>query len=167
MTPLSAIYARLSRIVREIEARWTAFSVRERWLIAVLGAVGMIVLLFYGVVRPLHEVRVRALREIATYDALNARLAALDPDSAAQAQEQRSGQPDAIAAEVAEEAGITPDRIGADGAGVRVILSQTPFERVTQWISTVESTSALRVKTLRITRAGTPGYVTADIMVAP
>jgi general secretion pathway protein M len=158
---------RFTALGQRVTAWWEAFSSRERALIGVMTVAAAVVLLFYGVVRPLASIRAHARADITTFEALNARLSTLDPKMEDAPPEQRTGAATAIAAEVAAEVGVTLDRNVAEGEGARIAIGEAPFDRIVAWVAAIERSSPLRISGLRLTRRPTPGFVVAEIAIAP
>lgn len=167
MSRAPAMRQRFAALSQHITARWEAFSSRERTLFGIMATAAMVVLLFYGAVRPLQSIRAQARADIAAFNALNARLATLDLKSEDAPPEQRTGTATAIAAAVATDMGIALDRNVADGDGARIAIGEAPFDRIIEWVAAIERSSPLRVSGLRLTRRPTPGFVAAEIAIAP
>jgi general secretion pathway protein M len=134
---------------------WQARSVREQWLLGILGGVALVALLLVAVVKPLQAARGAALADIRTYQSLATRLRA-NADAGTAARPMRTGDTAAILSAAAAAQGLAP-QIAADGTAT---LADAPYDATLRWISDVEATSALRLDTLALTPA-TPGRIAA------
>ncbi|MFN3311976.1 MAG: type II secretion system protein GspM [Hyphomonas sp.] len=70
-----------------------------------------------------------------------------------------------ILTESAAAFGLSILRLEPEGTGARLVLQETPFETVIQWIDALESQNALRLTLLEMTRRPAPGVVTATLSV--
>lgn len=149
-----------------IGAWWGGLSRREQWMVGMLGVVLGMVVLFYGVLRPIHAAREQAWDDIRTYETLNARIRAagglVRPGGQAQ---QRSGTPAVIVAQSASSRGIAVQVAPMDG-GVRGTVSDAPYDVVLGWIADVGTTSTLRPARVSITRGTAQGHVAAVVEFA-
>ena len=137
---------------------WAARSRREQILLGVLGAVALLAALLLLVVKPLQAARGEALADIRTYQTLAGRLRAAGPPVAGRPA-LRTGQPSAIVAATAAEAGLLPAATTPAGSGVTVTLADAPYDAVLRWVAATEATSALRLRTLSIDPGRGPGLV--------
>lgn len=137
-------------------AWWQARSVREQWLLGILGGVALAALLLVAVVKPLQAMRGEALADLRTWQSLATRLRAAGAVGAGRPM--RSGDTATILSAAATAQGLAP-RIAADGTAT---IADAPYDAMLRWIADVEATSPLRLDTLAITPAA-PGRVAATI----
>ncbi len=147
-------------------AFWQARSGREQLLLGVLGGLSALWLLIAQVILPVQRARAQALSDIRTYESLNARLRSAGPLGNAPAQPATSGPPAQILSASASPFGFVPV-VNSEGANFRVIVADAPYEQVMRWIAAFESTSRLRVSTLRLDKRPTSGFVSAELVVRP
>lgn len=152
---------------QRVTARWAAFTPREQGLVGLFLVATIAVALFYGAVRPLQSIRAEASGELVAYETLNVRLSALGLGTRQQPSEQRTGPATAIAASIASGFGLTLDRNVAEGEGLRVAISEAPFDRLIEWIAEIERSSPLRVSRARFAPRPTSGLVSAEIVLTP
>ncbi|MFN4160206.1 MAG: type II secretion system protein GspM [Gemmobacter sp.] len=70
-----------------------------------------------------------------------------------------------ILTESAATFGLSILRLEPEGTGARLVLQETPFQAVIEWINALESQNALRLTLLELTRRPAPGVVTATLSV--
>ena len=149
--------------LQRLSAWWDGLSMRERVLVGTLGGLLALVVLVYGVVKPLQAARAQAYADIRTYETLNARLSAAGPNLKVAAP-QRSGPPADVVSQSATGMGFT---VAASpepaGAGVAATASAVPYDAALGWIADVERSSTLRATRVSLTRAS-PGRV--DVAVS-
>lgn len=143
------------------DAWWSGLSRRERWLVGSMATLFALVVLVYGVVKPLQSARAAAIADIRTYETLTARVRAAGTLTTARAP-QREGLPVRIAADSASAVGlaVTPEAIAG---GARVTVPDTSYETLTAWFSDLSATSNLRVRRLSIERKPVAGRVSASV----
>lgn len=139
---------------------WADRSRREQALLAVLAATALAALLLVGVVRPLQAAQARAAADIRTYDRLAMRLRA--PGLAAAS---RHGPPAQIVAQIAAISGLTVQRVEPEGARLRVIFADAPFDAVLRWVAELERSSPLRIGEAQIERSSLGTGVSAQFLV--
>ncbi len=146
-----------------MHAWWLTRSAREQILLGVLALLAFAALLLMAVVRPLEAARARAAADIRTYDMLAMRLKAAGPGMATA---RRKGPPAAIVAEIAAASGLTVQRVEPEGARLRVVFADGPFEGVLHFVADLEQTSPLRVSEAQIERATLGTGVSAQLLLA-
>lgn len=140
---------------------WDGLSPRERMLVSVLGAILAVVVLVYGVVKPIQGARAAALADIRTYETLNARVLAAGTLTTAKAP-RRQGAPATVAQQSATALGLTIAAQPADG-GLRVTLTDAQYDTVLAWLADLAGTSDLRVRGIALTRGTQPGRVSGTV----
>lgn len=145
---------------------WSGLTARERWLVGTLGAILALLILVFGIVKPLQAARAEALADIRTYETLTARVRAGGVLVAPGQRPQPRAEPPAQAVEAAaREAGLTVT-IAAGGTGVSATVAEAPYETVVGWIADVERTTPLRAASVDLRKGGAPGRVTAGVEFA-
>lgn len=147
-----------------IAAFWSQRSRRERVLIAVAGALALLVVTMTLIVRPLQSARAQAIADIRTYETLSARIRAAGPGFTGA--RRREGAPEAVIAASAAEFGLAA-RPTAEAGMIRVAVADAPFESLVRWIAEVERSTDLRVRRIRIETNGAPGRVSAAMSFRP
>ncbi len=150
-----------------LETWWAGLSVRERWLVGTLGVILGVLVLVFGVVKPLQAARAEALADIRTYETLAARVRAAGVLTPKGAKPQlRAGAPADAAGAAAQEAGLAVTFApGANGLTAQV--AEAPYEGVVGWIADVERTTVLRVQRVDLLKGSAPGRVNATVTFAP
>ena len=141
---------------------WGARTPRERRLLIALAGTAAILLIIGGIYQPLRDGRARAIADIHTYEVLSAQLRIAGPELARLRAIDRSASP-AIISSSASAFGLTLARVEPQDAVVRVALEDADFTKILQWLVQLESTTTLRVSTIRVDRQATPGIVDAQI----
>lgn len=145
---------------------WSGLAPRERWLVGTLGVVLAVLILVFGVVKPLQSARAEALADIRTYETLTARVRAAGTLAPKAAQVQlRVGAPTEAAQAAARDAGITAN-IVPGGAGLTAQVAEAPYEAVVGWIADVERTTVLRARRVELRKGGAAGRVNAAVEFA-
>ncbi|WP_066720901.1 type II secretion system protein GspM [Sphingomonas pituitosa] len=140
---------------------WQARSPRERTMLAVLGALIAVVVLVYGVVKPIQGARAAALADIRTYETLNARIRAAGSLSAVKPQ-RRTGAPETIATQSAGAFGVALTTAPIPG-GVRASVADASYDSLVHWLADVTTTSDLRIQRVTLQRLAAPGHVSAMV----
>lgn len=149
------------------ELWWAGLTTRERWLVGTLGTLLALLILVFGIVKPLQAARAEALADIRTYETLTARVRAAGVLVPAGARPQlRAGPPIDAAGAAAREAGLSVS-VTPGAAGATMQVAEAPYEAVVGWIANVERTTALRTRRAELRRGGAPGRVTATVEFAP
>ena len=103
-----------------LQGRWAAFSVREKWLIAIMLALFTIIILWLGVLRPIERglasAQTRHATAIDRYAAIRARVDAIKSLSGRQ-RPIRNAPLDLLISQSAAEIGFTLDRNERQGDG--------------------------------------------------
>ncbi|WP_404337523.1 type II secretion system protein GspM [Sphingomonas sp. MMS12-HWE2-04] len=157
LSRMPALDAALARF----DAWWSGLSSRERWLVGTMATLLALVILVYGIIKPLQSARAEAISDIRTYETLTARVRAAGTLTTAKPP-QRQGLPVRIATDSASAVGlaITPEAIAG---GARVTVSDTSYETLTAWLADLSATSTLRVRRLSIDRTAVAGRVSASL----
>jgi general secretion pathway protein M len=146
---------------------WAGRSLRERRLLAVLGALVALAAIAKLAVEPLQSARATALADIRTYETLTARLRAAGPALGQQpAVVRRSGDPATIINASAAEFGVTVLRQEATDGAIRLTLSDVPFDAIVRWLADLERSSDLRLVDIRMERRPSPGLVAAELSLS-
>lgn len=151
----------LDATMARIDAWWTGAAPRERALVLVAGTLLALVILVYGVVKPLQGARAQALADIRTYEQLTARVRAagtLTPG----APPRRQGEPAQLATAAAGGFGlaVTPQPMPG---GVRLSVAETGYDTLLAWLADLAATTDLRVRRIDIVRGAAAGRVTATV----
>lgn len=142
---------------------WSGLTSRERWLVGILGGILAVLILVFGIVKPLQAARADAIADIRARETLAARVRAAGVLAAPGSQpQQRAGAPIDAAGEAAREAGLVAT-IAPGGAGVTAQVAEAPYEAVIGWIGNVERTTVLRARRVEMTKGGAPGRVTTSV----
>ncbi len=145
------------------ELWWDGLTRREHWLVGMLGGLLAVLILVFGIVKPLQATRAEALADIRTYETLTARVRAAGVLVAPAQRPQLRTEPPAQAAEaIAREAGMTAT-IAPGGTGLTAQVAEAPYEAVVGWIANVERTTPLRVRRVELRKAGAAGRVNASV----
>lgn len=151
----------LDAALARFDAWWGTLSARERVLVTVAGVLLALVVLVFGVVKPLQAARAQALADIRTHETLTARIRAAGTLNAAPAP-RRQGSPQEVAISSAQSFGLTvaPE---AMAGGVRVRVADATYDSLMAWLADLSATSDLRVRRLDIQRRPSPGRVSAMV----
>ncbi|QIG79742.1 type II secretion system protein GspM [Stakelama tenebrarum] len=141
---------------------WNGLSSRERWMVGGLGVFLGLLILIYGVVKPLQAARADALQDIRTYETLNARIRAAGALSAAPPPEMRSGTPVDILNAAAQARGIDAVVI-ATPEGARAEIARGGYDAILGWIADISTSSSLKLTRADIRRGTAPGQVSATV----
>ncbi len=147
---------------RALADRWHRFSAREQGLILLLAVAALVVAGYYGAYRPLVSASATARRDLATYRALNARLAAADL-TAPVATGRRTGSPAEVVRAAAADIGLGGLRVSGSSDAVQATLADVPFDTLIAWIAEVERSTALRASRVEVRRGADPGLVAASV----
>lgn len=140
---------------------WSGLSRREQLMVAGLGIVLALLVLIYGVVKPLQAARADALADIRTYETLTARIRAAGTLTTARPA-RRQGPPAQVASSSATTFGLVAAPEAIPG-GVRVTLSDASYDSLMAWLADLGATSDLRVRRIAIQKRPAPGRVSASV----
>ena len=157
-----ARYPALARRRGEIASWWGNRTPRERRLLTALAGTAVLVLLLLAIYRPMAAARAQAQADIRTYEVLAAQLRIAGPELARLRAMDRSAAP-ALVSRTAAGYGIAIGRVETAGGAVQVTLQNADFTQLVQWLVQLESTSTLRVSSIRIQRTAAAGIVNARI----
>ncbi|MDP5281240.1 type II secretion system protein GspM [Sphingomonas sp. DG1-23] len=140
---------------------WGGLSRREQVMVAGLGTLLALLVLVYGVVKPLQAARAEALADIRTYETLTARIRAAGTLTTARAP-RRQGPAAQVATSSAAGFGmaVAPEAIPG---GVRVTIADASYETLVAWLADLGASSELRVRRISIQRRPGPGRVSASV----
>ncbi|NIJ20762.1 general secretion pathway protein M [Sphingomonas naasensis] len=157
ITRLPALDAALIRF----DNWWSGLSKREQWLVGVLGGLLGLVVLVYGVVKPLQAARADAIADIRTYETLTARIRAAGTLTSTKPA-RREGPPAQILSGSATTFGLVAAPEAIPG-GTRVTLADASYDSLMAWLADLGATSDLRVRRVWIRKRPTPGRVSASV----
>jgi general secretion pathway protein M len=155
---------RIEAAIARFDGWWSGLTQRERVLVAVMAGLIGVVVLVYGVVRPLQDARASARADIRTYETLNARIRAagtLQPQG-----ERRTGSPAEIVGAAAQAQALQPV-IETTPDGVRATLIEARYDAVLNWIAEVSRSSGLAATRVEMVRRPEPGMVQAAVDFVP
>jgi len=154
--------------MNKLRAWYAGLQQREQRVVAVGGAVVAALILFLGILWPLHSAvssavqRNEARREDLAWMQINA------PEvraAGSQLPADTGEAPVVLVDRVGREAGLGNALRGTqpNGNGVRVQLEAAPFDTLIAWLATLDERYGLSVETITIDRAPRPGVVNASI----
>ncbi len=151
---------------------WNARTPSERILLACGALIVFTALYFVFVVEPLGEARARHLTRLAAARALNTELAALGADAQALRARGDGRVPFDAGASILSLLNTTAARAGTQAhtrritplgpRGVTLSLDDVPFDRLTDWLVTLDLEHGVEVQRARIERVQ-PGTVDAQL----
>lgn len=152
---------RIEAALARFDNWWQGLTTRERVMIGTLATLLAVVVLVYGVVKPVQAARAQARADIRQAETLMARIRAagrLEASPAAQA----SGPPQAIVTAAAATAGLQPT-VTQGAGGLTAVLTDAPYPAIVTWLNDVSRTSTVGVRRVAIQRGATSGRVSATI----
>lgn len=155
----------LDAVLTRFDGWWAGLSQRERAMVGGLALFLAVLVLVFGVVKPLQGARAQALADIRQYETLNARIRAAGRLAPAQPP-LASGPPAQIVSGSASRFGVVATVVPA-GGGVRATVADSSYEAVLAWIADVSKTSALSVARANIARGTAAGHVSASVEFVP
>jgi general secretion pathway protein M len=161
---LAALFPTFEPAWQKTVAWWQARSLREQWLLGILGALLAAWLLAVAVILPIQRARAAAMADIRTYENLTARLRSAGTLGAPTRVVRASGSPNAILSITASQFGMVAV-VNRDPSGLRVNIADAPYDALMRWIAAVEQTSSIRVIRMRLVRRPASGFVAAELMV--
>jgi general secretion pathway protein M len=141
---------------------WSGLSPRERILVGTLGALLALVVLVYGVVKPLQAARADAVADIRTYETLNARIRAAGSLGAPAGPPPRTGTPETIVATSAQGFALQP-AVQPVPSGVRATFTDASYDAVVNWMTDLARTSSLTATRVELRRGSAAGRVNAVV----
>lgn len=140
---------------------WGGLSRREQILVAVASVLLGLVVLVFGVVKPLQAARADALADIRTYETLSARVRAAGTLTTTRVP-RRQGPPAQVVSSSATAFGlaVAPEAISG---GVRVAVADISYDTLLAWLADLSASSDLRVRRLSIQRRPEAGRVSASM----
>ena len=151
----------LDAALLRFDAWWSGLSRREQFLVGGLGVLLGLVVLVFGIVKPLQAVRAEAVANIRTYETLSARIRAAGTLTTVRGP-RRQGPPAQVATSSAAAFGLAAAPEAIPG-GVRVQLSDASYDSLMAWLADLSATSELRVRRVSIERRPTSGRVSASV----
>ena len=153
--------SRLEGGLARFDRWWSNLSQRERRLVGGLGALLVLLVAVYGVVKPIQAARADARADIRQYETLNARIRAAGTLPAAQPL--TAGPVDSVIAAAAARAGLTAETVPLVAGGFRATVADGTYDGVIRWIDEVARTTTLGVRQVSIVRGAVPGHVSATV----
>ncbi len=134
-------------------------SARERLLLQVMAALGLIAVLWYAVIQPLASARETALERIALYESLQARLrqAPAGPPPSVTSPALPGGSLVDAARQAAVAQGLAAD-IQGDAGRITVTLAAARFDAALPFLQTLES-AGVELADVRLQAADQPGLI--------
>lgn len=154
----------LDAALTRFDAWWVERAPRERILLIVLASLVAIVVVVYGIVKPLQSARAQALADIKTYETLAAQIRAAGTLSA-QGNEggpSRTGTPEAVITASAAALGV-PVAVQPTGGVFRATVADAPYDRVVSWIADLSANTPYRARQVSIAPGRGGGRVTATV----
>jgi len=147
-------------------AEWfAARSARERLLLQILAALGLIAVLWYGVIQPLATARANAIERIALYETLQARLR-LAPSGAATTPTAALGQGSLVdAARAAAAAQGIAAQIEGDDGRITVTAQGVHFDAAMPFVRMLEAGGA-ELSDVRMQASAQPGLIDLTLTAA-
>ncbi|MBX9574931.1 MAG: type II secretion system protein M [Caulobacteraceae bacterium] len=141
-------------------AEWfAARSARERLLLQILAVLGLIAVLWYGVIQPLATARAAAMERIALHESLQARLKLGPPGIAAAVQTTSLAEGALVeAARAAAAAQGLPVQIDGDAERIAVAAQGVRFEAAMPFLRMLESGGA-ELSDVRMQASAQPGLI--------
>ena len=161
MKVLIARMPALDAALIRLDSWWSGLSRREQWLVSVLGGLLALVVLVYGVVKPLQAARADALADIRTYERLAARIRAAGTLTTTKPV-RRQGPPAQVVSSAATTFGLVAAPEAIPG-GLRVTLADANYDSLMAWLADLSASSDLRVRRISIQKRPTPGRVSASV----
>lgn len=134
-------------------------SARERLLLQVMAALGLIAVLWYAAIQPLASARETALERIARYESLQARLrqAPAGPPPSVTSPALPGGSLVDAARQAAVAQGLAAD-IQGDAGRITVTLAAARFDAALPFLQTLES-AGVELADVRLQAADQPGLI--------
>lgn len=154
--------------MNRLRAWYAGLQERERRVVAVGGVALALIVLFGGILLPLHSVVASALQrnDGKRADLEWMRANAAEIRSAGNLMILDTGEPPVVMVDrTGRAAGLTDALRGTQpsGTGVRVQLEGAPFDTLVAWLATLDQNYGLSVDSITVDRAAKPGLVNATI----
>ncbi|MGK6318197.1 type II secretion system protein M [Sphingomonas sp. DT-204] len=159
---MTALRLAESPIAARLAGWWAGLSRRERIMVGGLGIVLALLVLIYGVVKPLQAARAQALADIRTYDTLKARIRAAGALNSNPGPPPRIGPPANVVTASANSFNLTA-QIEPMPGGVRATVAEGGYDAVMNWLADIARTSNLSVTRVDIRKRPAPGMVSATV----
>lgn len=141
---------------------WEARAPRERLLLAILLGVLALWLAIVAIWQPLQSARGRLGDQIVRYERALTVLQS-QPAVAAPVAAPDDRPLNVVITETAAAFQLTIRRLEPEGARIRVVLDEAPFDAVILWLEAVQRDHGLRVTQVEMTRRPAPGVVNATL----
>jgi general secretion pathway protein M len=158
--------------MNKLRAWYAGLQAREQRMVAVGGVALAILILFGGVLLPLHSA-------VSSADSLNEKKRADLAWMRANVAEVQAAANDIVPADSADPPVVVVDKIGRaagltdslrgtqpSGNGVRVQLEGAPFDTVVTWLATLDQRYGLSIESITVDRTVKPGLINASITLA-
>ena len=158
--------------MNKIRAWYAGLQAREQRVVTLGAAALGILLLFGGVLWPLHSALSTAVERAQTRREDLAWMRANAPEILAGSASlpPHTGEPPVVLVDrVGREAGLGPSMRGTQpsgSTGVRVQLEAAPFDTLIAWLNTLDSHYGLSIESITVDRAARPGVVNASVTFA-
>jgi general secretion pathway protein M len=136
-------------------------SGREQALIAFLGGIVIVAILWLAVLRPLLDARATAISRISAYEDVMVRVRTAGPTGPVTAA--LVGPLESAIPTQAATFGVIPT-VNADNDAADVTVSEGRYESVIPWLASLEASGAT-LSSVRITRGSLPGAVNVTLRV--
>jgi general secretion pathway protein M len=152
----------------KLQAWYAGLQAREQRMVAFGGGALALIVLFGGILLPLHSAVSGADSRIATKRADLVWMRANVEEIRASGNElpADSAEPPVVVVDkVGRAAGLTDALRGTqpNGSGVRVQLEGAPFETVVTWLATLDQRYGLAIESITVDRTVKPGLINASI----
>jgi general secretion pathway protein M len=141
---------------------------RERWILLGGGIVGLIILLWGGIYKPLGDGAAELRESVAAKQRLLVDLARVAGSSSATGAAPTGTQQTLVVLvdTTAREHGLTFPRMRPDGPdGIAVTFSNAPFDELLEWLVSLQGTHAVAVESASFTTARERGLVNGQLFL--
>ncbi|QTN20487.1 type II secretion system protein M [Brevundimonas sp. AJA228-03] len=139
-------------------------SRREQILLAVLGGLLTVAVLWLLILRPLLDARATAIDRIAAYETVMVRIRTAGPIAPTAAS--LSGPLETAIPAQAATFGIIPASVTPDGDAATVTVTEARYDSVIPWLAGLEASGAT-LSSVRIDRGSQAGAVNVSVRVQP
>jgi general secretion pathway protein M len=154
--------------MNQLRAWYAGLQEREQRMVAIGGIVLAVIILFGGILLPLHSAvsAAESGNESKRQDLVWMRANAAEIRAAGNQLPVDSAEPPVVVVDrVGRAAGLTDALRGTqpNGSGVRVQLEGAPFDTVVTWLATLDQRYGLSIESITVDRTVKPGLVNASI----
>lgn len=146
---------------------YSSLQVREQRMVGIGAVVLAVLVLFGGILLPLHSAVSTAVTAARTKreDLAWMRVNAPEVQAGGAATTDTGEAPMVLVDRVGRESGLGPAMRGTQpsGNGVRVQLEAAPFDTLVAWLATLEEHHGLTIDSITVDRAAKPGVVNASV----